>query len=195
MVQLRLAAALARNFGLSVTSSASSARSSALPLPATSARNTLATLQFLDAGRNPFERIARSHFAGLDHAEIPAAACCPDDGRHHPLVAEAVFDLPARLARLAHLDQRPGRPGAEAEAVADVDHVFGKPRNGKVRPETARFCQRGMIADFAAPEHMIIERIKVQRHFRTPMNAAVSLFVGGEAIGKHLHRTFCAGAS
>ena len=66
-----------------------------------------------------FEHVPGPCRAFFDHAVVPAAIVLLDYARDHALAPEMVFDLPARFARLADLEQRAAQP--EAIAKTDVE--------------------------------------------------------------------------
>ena len=122
---------------------------------------------------DPFKRIACLNLSRLKHTEVPSAAPAFHDARDHPLGPEAVIDLPARLARLADLDQRT----SELEAVANVDRAFDKPAHRNVRPERPRLIEQRRIGHLVGPIGVMIERVEMQRLFHPAVNTPVGLFV------------------
>ena len=86
----------------------------AAPATDTEAEPSPEAMEMLEAAVSASLRVAF-----FDDAIVPPAIVLLDYALHHALRAEAMLDLPARLARLAHLEQ--GSP--EAKAIPD-EHVL-----------------------------------------------------------------------
>ena len=73
-----------------------------------------------------------------------------------------VFDLPARFARLADLEQRAAQP----EAIADTDVAFGDALCDNVLAEGCGSLKHVVPAEPGVPTCVMITRIMVHRHIR-----------------------------
>ena len=95
-----------------------------------------------------------------------------------------MVELPARLARLRHFDQR----GAEAEAVAEEDILLVEARDRDILPERARRIEQRDVAQIPAPPVIMVGGIMMDRLVDAAMHRPVGLLVARKAHWPDCHR-------
>src|SRR3546814_18456199 len=91
----------------------------------------------------------------------------------HALRTEAVVELPARLARLRHFDQR----GTEAEAVAEEDILLVEASRRDIFAKRARGIEQRRLAQIFAPPVIMVGWLMMDRLVDAAMHRPVGLVV------------------